>query len=444
MRRVAIVGAGPAGVYATQALTEQNDVLVDVIDRLPAPYGLVRYGVAPDHPKIRSISAALRKLLEHRAVRFIGNVEVCTTLSVQDLHRHYDAVVFATGAAIDRRLGVPGEDLDGSHSATEFVAWYSGHPDTPVDRFRLRARTAAVIGAGNVALDVTRILARSADELRPTDVPGHVLRELERSRIEDIHLIARRGPAQAKFTTKELREVGELANADVLVDPADLELDDATEAKLADDPAVRRNVAVLRDWARRTPADRPRRIHLHFNLRPVEVLGESEVTGLGLERTRLDPGGHAVGTGELRTIDAELVLRSIGYRGLPLSGLPFDPEAGVVPNAEGRVLRDGVPVPGEYVAGWIKRGPTGVIGTNKRDARETVSALLADLPSLPPAQVRDPHALPDVLATRGHDVVTWQGWRAIEQAEAELGRAHGRDRIKIADRDALLRAASRD
>jgi ferredoxin/flavodoxin---NADP+ reductase len=442
MLRVAVVGSGPAGVYATQVLTEHGGVLVDVIDRLPAPYGLVRYGVAPDHPKIRSISASLRKLLEHRAVRFLGNVEVGAALTLDDLHRHYDAVIFATGAAVDRRLDIPGEDLEGSYSATEFVAWYSGHPDAPADGFRLNQRIVAVIGAGNVALDVARMLAKTADELRPTDLPCKVLRELERSQVEDIHLLARRGPAQAKFTTKELRELGELANADIFVDPAELELDEASSDKLAHDPVARRNLKVLREWSQRAPAGRPRRVHLHFNLRPVEVLGETGVMGLRLERTQLDPTGRAVGTGRFQTIDAQMVLRSIGYRGLPVAGLPFDPSAGVVPNAAGRVLRGGVPVPGEYVAGWIKRGPTGVIGTNKRDARETVSALLADSASLPQAPVRDPHALARLLADRGVHVVSWQGWRAIERAELDLGRTQGRERMKIADREALLRAAA--
>jgi len=441
MLRVAVIGSGPAGVYAVGALTERGDVLVDVIDRLPCPFGLVRYGVAPDHPKIKSISSALRKLIEHPAVRFLGNVEVGAHVTLEELHRHYDAVLFASGAAIDRRLAIPGEDLPGSFSATDFVAWYSGHPDAPVDRFLLDARAVAVIGAGNVALDVARMLAKSADELRTTDVPDHVLRGLDDSRVEDIHVIARRGPVQAKFTTKELREVGELANADVLVDPADLELDDASLAR-ASEPVVRRNLEALREWAQRSPSGRPRRIHLRFRLRPVEVLGERCVTGLRLERTRLDPDGKAVGTGEIRTLDVQMVLRSVGYRGLPIAGMPFDERTGTVPNVAGRVLRAGRPISGEYVAGWIKRGPTGVIGTNKKDARETVTALLADATSSPRAPVRDPDALPQLLAARGVSVVTWQGWCAIELAEAELGRAQGRDRLKIADRRMLLRAAA--
>lgn len=442
MLRVAVIGSGPAGVYAAGALVEHGDVAVDVIDRLPCPFGLVRYGVAADHPKIQSISATLRKVLEGPAVRFLGNVEVETQLSLVDLHRHYDAVIFANGSSIDRRLGIPGEDLPGSFSATEFVAWYSGHPDTPIDQFTLDARSVAVIGAGNVALDVSRMLAKTADELRTTDLPDHVLDVLERSRVQEIHLIARRGPAQAKFTTKELREMGELGNADVVVDPAELELDPASRQRLEEESLVRRNYEVLQDWAGRRPAGRPRLIRMRFNLRPVEVLGETRVAGLRLERTRLDEAGNATGTGQISSVDAQMVLRSIGYRGRPLAGLPFDQRTGVIPNAAGRVLRDGVVVPGEYVAGWIKRGPTGVIGTNKKDAQETVASLLSDAGSLPPAPERDPEAVDQLLTERGARVVTWQGWCAIETAEAELGRTHGRERTKIVDREALLNAAA--
>jgi ferredoxin--NADP+ reductase len=442
--RVAIVGSGPAGVYAAGALSRHGDVLVDVLDRLPAPYGLVRYGVAPDHPKIKSISRALAGILEDPAVRFLGNVAVGEQLSLEELHDHYDAIIFANGAAVDRRLEIPGEDLPGSFSATDFVAWYCGHPDAPIDQFTLEATSVAVIGVGNVALDVTRVLAKSAEELHRTDVPDHVLDVLAASRVRDIHLIGRRGPVQAKFTTRELRELGELTNADVLVDPAELELDETSREALATEPGSRRNLAALQEWAERPPAGRPRRIHLHFLRQPVELLGDVRVSGLRLERTRLDPSGRATGTGETATLDVEMVLRSVGYRGLPMPGLPFDEHSGVVPNASGRVLRDGVPVPGEYVAGWIKRGPTGVIGTNKHDARETVLALLEDAPSLPPAPIRDPDALPRLLAERGVSVVTWQGWRAIELAEAALGRSSGREQVKITDREALLRAAAGD
>lgn len=440
--RVAVVGSGPAGVYAADALVSAgDDVRVDVVDRLPAPFGLVRYGVAPDHPRTQTISAALAIVLAKPMVRFLGNVELGTDVTLAELHEHYDAVVITTGAAVDRHLGVPGELLPGSDSATEFVAWYTGHPDVRPDRFALDARAVAVVGAGNVAGDVTRMLARSAEELRATDAPEHVLRAFAGSRVADVHTLVRRGPVQTRFTTRELRELGEMADADVLVDPAELELDDASRAALAADPAARRNLDLLHAWAQRPPAGRSRRVHLHFLSRPVAVLGEHCVRGVRVERTRLTPDGSAEGTGTTHDLEVQMVLRAVGYRGAPLAGLPFDEASGVVPNDAGRVLRDGVRSPGEYVAGWAKRGPTGVIGTNKHDARETVRSLLADLGSSRPA-ARDRDDLVARLVARGHRVVDWAGWLAIERAEAELGRAQGRDRAKIADRETLLRIAA--
>ena len=444
MLRIAVIGSGPAGVYAAAALVQNGGVAVDVFDRLPLPFGLVRYGVAPDHPKIQSISTALERVLEHPAVRFLGNIEVGTHIQVVDLHRHYDGLIFANGASVDRRLDIPGEDLDGSTSATEFVSWYCGNPDAPTKQFTLDACSVAVIGLGNVALDVTRMLARSHEELRTTDVPDHVLQAFAASRVEDIHLIGRRGPAQARFTTKELRELGQLAQADVLVDARELELDEASRRLLADDSALRRNMEVLEEWAARRPAGRPRRVHLRFMLRPVNVLGDGCVTGLRLERTRLDPHGNTSPTGDVTTLEAQLILRAVGYRGLPLVGMPFDVARGVIPNAQGRVLRGGVVAKGEYVAGWIKRGPTGVIGTNKHDANETVAALLTDAPLLPPAPVRDPAAVLQLLHDRGARVVTWDGWRAIQVTEERLGQTQGRARAKIADRESLMRAANGD
>lgn len=443
MLRVAIVGSGPAGVYAAEALTRRGNVTVDVFDRLPSPFGLVRYGVAPDHPKIRSISAALTGVLEHPDVRFLGNVDVGVDLSLNELHNYYDAILVASGAAVDRRLGVPGEDLPGSFSATDFVAWYNGHPDAPIDAFTVDARSVAVVGMGNVAVDVVRLLAKTADDLRSTDMPDHVLEVLDRSHVTDIHMVGRRGPAQAKFTTRELRELGEIANADVLVNEAELELDPVSEQLLATQPAARRNLEVLRDWAARRPSGRPRRLHLRFWLRPVEVLGDERVTGLRVESTELDESGNAVGTGRLSTIDAQMVLRSVGYRGLPLPGLPFDERTGTVPNDAGRVLGPVGPEPGLYVAGWIKRGPTGVIGTNKHDARETVASMLEDVPNLPMAAERDPDAVVRFLADRGVVAVNWDGWLAIELAEIELGQQRGSARARIVQREALLRAALR-
>jgi ferredoxin/flavodoxin---NADP+ reductase len=440
--RVAVVGSGPAGIYAAAALTRSDGVTVDVLDRLPAPYGLVRYGVAPDHVKMKSVDVALRKVLEQPSVRFLGNVDVGLDVTLDELRRHYDAVIFATGAAVDRRLDVPGEDLTGSFSATDFVAWYSGHPDAELDRFALNARRVVVIGVGNVAVDVARVLSKTAAELSPTDVPGHVLEVLEASAVEEVIMVGRRGPAQAKFTTKELRELGELANADVLVDPAELELDEPTEAMVQADGTLRRNLEVLRDWAGRMPEGRPRRLRLRFWLRPVEVLGVDAVSGVRFERSLLVDGGRLVGTGDTTDLPADMVLRSVGYRGLPLPGLPFDERASVVPHDRGRVLTEGGPLPGVYVAGWVKRGPIGVIGTNKSDATDTVAALLADAPDLPRARERDPDALPALLLDRGVRAVEWAGWEAIDAAERDLGAARGCPRVKIADRATLLRTAS--
>ncbi|MDX6365307.1 MAG: ferredoxin/flavodoxin---NADP+ reductase [Nocardioidaceae bacterium] len=443
MLRVAIIGSGPAGIYAVEALTRDGLASVDVLDRLPCPFGLVRYGVAPDHPKIRSISAALSSVLEQPGARFFGNVEIGSDVSLAELQDYYDAVVIASGAAVDRRLGIPGEDLPGSRSATDFVAWYNGHPDAPLDAFALGARSVAVIGMGNVAVDVVRLLAKTADDLRATDMPDHVLDELDRSAATDIHMIGRRGPAQAKFTTRELRELGEIANADVVVRESELELDPVSELLLAGSPAVRRNLDVLREWASRPPGGRPRRVHLRFWLRPAAILAapDGTVSALQVEQTAPDDGGSAVGTGRLSTIDAQLVLRSVGYRGLPIPGLPFDERTGTVPNDAGRVVRDGAPVSGLYVAGWSKRGPTGVIGTNKHDARETVASLLEDAPLLPRAPRRDPDDIVRLFAERDVRPVDWEGWRAIERAEAILGRQRGNDRVRITERAALLRAA---
>ncbi|MFV0131102.1 FAD-dependent oxidoreductase [Streptomyces sp. HMX112] len=451
MLRVVVVGSGPSGVYIAQSLVEQSavpGVRVDVLDRLPCPYGLVRYGVAPDHEKIKSLQGNLRGVLEHERIGFIGNVEVGTGgLTPGRLLELYHAVVYCVGAARDRRLGVPGEDLAGSFSATEFVSWYSAHPDAVGDRFVLGARSAVVIGVGNVAVDVARVLARGPRELRPTDVPEAALRVLAASRVREVHMVGRRGPSQAKFTTKELRELGSLPEAAVAVDPADLALDPGF-ADPSGLPAVnRRNVEVVRGWATggggAAGPPRSRTIRLRFFLRPVEVLGDSgRVAGVRFERTVPDGSGGVRGTGIHEEIEAGLVLRAVGYRGVPLPGLPFDPARGTVPHAAGRVLREGAPSPGEYVAGWIKRGPTGVIGTNRPCAKETAASLLADADALARREVAaDPVA---ALRAWGHRPVEWPGWLAIERAEAELGRTLGRGSVKIADWAGLLDAAGRD
>ncbi|HXT44935.1 MAG TPA: FAD-dependent oxidoreductase [Pseudonocardiaceae bacterium] len=444
--RVAVIGSGPSGLYTADELSKHDAVSVDVLDRLPCPYGLLRYGVAPDHLKMKSLEITLRKILERPGVRFLGGVELgsaSTGITVDDLRECYDAVVYATGSSVDRRLSIPGEDLPGSFSATEFVAWYCGHPDAEVDAFTLDARSAVVVGVGNVAVDVARILAKTAQDLHVTDMPEHVLDVLDSSAISDIYIVGRRGPAQAKFTTKELRELGELASADVVVDPAELVLDQASKELAETNKTVRRNLDTLQEWSARPQGGRARRIHLRFLLSPVAALGTGQVQAVQCERNALDGSGGVTGTGETVTLEAQLLLRSVGYRGLPLPGVPFDERSGVIPHVVGRVQRDGSTAAGEYVVGWIKRGPTGVIGTNKGDAKETVEQLLADLDALPRAPHRDPDAIIDKLAQRGVGVVTWAGWEAIDAAERALGVAVGRTRIKIVDRAALLIAAAR-
>ncbi len=438
--RVAVVGSGPAGVYAVAALTKAGGVEVDVLDRLPAPYGLVRYGVAPDHVKMKSVDAALRRILEDPAVRFLGNVEVGKDITLAELSTYYDAVIFATGAAVDRRLDVPGEDLPGSFSATDFVAWYSGHPDAELDRFTLHARRVVVIGVGNVAVDVARVLTKPADVLASTDVPGHVLDVLAASAVTDVTMLGRRGPAHARFTTKELRELGELTRSDILIDPADLELSPEEAAEVEADRTLRANLEVLRAWAAREPAGRDRRLRITFWHRPAEVLGSRVVEGLRAERTVLKDG-RVVGTGSTVDLPAQMVLRSVGYRVVPPAGLPLDPRTGTVPHDAGRVLADGAPLPGVYVAGWLKRGPTGIIGTNKPDATETVGSLLADADTLPRAPERDPDAIVELLLERGVRAVGWSGWEAIDAAERALGTDRDCARVKIADRETLLKTA---
>lgn len=447
--RIAVVGSGPSGVYTAQSLVTQSAVpglRVDVLDRLPCPYGLVRYGVAPDHEKIKSLQNNLRTVLEDERINFLGHVEIGPGgVSPERLLRLYHAVVYCVGASADRRLGIPGEDLPGSCSATDFVSWYSAHPDAGANGFSLEwltARSAVVIGAGNVAVDVARILSRGADELRPTDVPHAALGALAASRVREVHMVARRGPSQAKFTTKELRELGSLPGAEAGVDAAELALDPACSDPSALPSAVRRNVEVLRGWATadREPRGVERTLRLRFFLRPVEILErDGRVGGVRFEHTAPDGAGGVRGTGTYEEIEAQLVLRAVGYLGVPLAGLPFDPATGTVPHAAGRVLRDGVPSPGEYVAGWIKRGPTGVIGTNRPCAKETVTSLLEDTEALSRRPVEGEPV--DAMRESGLRPVQWRGWLDIERAEAELGRSLGRGPVKIADWDGLLTAA---
>jgi ferredoxin--NADP+ reductase len=434
--RVAVVGSGPAGFYAAAALLASDlEVEVDLIERLPTPWGLVRLGVAPDHPNIKAVSRAFERTALDPGFRFFGNVEFGKDVTHAELLERYDAVVYSVGAQTDRQLGIPGEELPGSWAATEFVAWYNGHPDYQGLEFDLSHERAVVIGNGNVALDVARMLALTPDELAPTDTTNAAIAAINDAGVREIIVVGRRGPVQAAWTPVEVGELGELAGADILVDPAELELDEASEAELAAaPPTVRRNVDHLRDYAARPPAGKPRAIRLRFLRSPVAIHGENRVEAIELVRNEL-VDGRAVATGEHETIPCGIVFRSVGYRGVPLPGVPFDEGSGTIPNDGGRV------VPGTYVAGWIKRGPSGVIGTNKKDAAETIALLLEDARAglLPP---RGSGTLEELLEERGVEALMYAGWDAIDRAEKTAGEPHGRPRIKLCSWDELL-AASR-
>jgi ferredoxin--NADP+ reductase len=441
-RRAAIVGAGPAGFYTADQLLGQG-FEVDLYDVLPTPFGLVRAGVAPDHPKIKSVTRVYEKTATKPGFRFFGGVELGSDVQREELLERYNAVVYAVGTATDNRLGIPGEDRPGSHSATEFVAWYNGHPEFADCEFDLSATRAVVIGNGNVAIDVARMLVLDPDEVNATDCADHAVAALAAAQVEQVIMLGRRGPAQAAFTNPELRELGELKRADVIVDPAELELDEHSAAWLESDdadPTARRNVEILRDYAQRPPGHRSHRIELRFLRSPVEVLGDDggPVSGLRVVRNRIeaDDSGRlcAVSTGEEEVIQCGLVLRSIGYRGNPLPGVPFDERRGLIHNEGGRVLgEDGEPLPGEYAVGWIKRGPSGVIGTNKKDAADTVARVVEDAEAgrlnEPPSP--DPEEIEAWLQERVSGLVTWEGWQAIDEHERGLGEPHGRPRVKL-------------
>ena len=430
--RLAVVGSGPAGFYAAGALLSADPrAEVDMIERLPTPWGLVRLGVAPDHPKLKTVSRAFEKIADQPGFRFLGNVEVGRDLAPEDLTRLYDAVIYAVGAQSDRRLGIPGEDLPGSWPATEFVAWYNGHPDFQDLSFDLDVERAVVIGVGNVALDVARMLALTREELAPTDATDAAIEAIASASLKEIVIVGRRGPAQAAFTTPELQEMGELAGADVFVDPADLE---AAEPK---DTNSERNLAVLHELAAKEPQGKPRRVVFKFFESPLAILGNDRVEGIELVRNVLDENERAVATDETETLECGLVFRSVGYRGVELPGVAFDDRTGTIANEGGRV-GDGV-----YCAGWIKRGPTGVIGTNKKDATETVELLLADAASgrLQPKPEATAAAVDALLAERGVRVVEYAGWTAIDEAERAAGEPSGRPRVKLCSWDELLAAA---
>ncbi len=450
--RVAVVGSGPAGFYAAEQLltARDRDVSVDVFERLATPWGLVRAGVAPDHPKIKAVTRRYEKTAGKEGFRFFGNVEVGSELPVQELKAHYHAVLYAFGASGDRRLGIAGEDLPGSHSSTEFVAWYNGHPDFADHVFDLDATTAVVVGNGNVALDVARMLALPRATLAATDVADHALEALAGSSIEEVVVLGRRGPAQAAFTTPELIELSELAQADVIVDPGDMELDPASARIVEEaDAQTKKKIEVLHGYAASEPHGHDRRIVLRFFASPLEILGTERVEAIRVGRTELVDDGdgrlRAVVTEEQETIPCQLVFRSVGYRGTPLPGVPFDERSATIPNDHGRVLSGtgGEQQPGEYVSGWIKRGPSGIIGTNKKDSQDTVDALLADHAAgkLPAPAVEDPDAILGVLAERVPDHITYTHWQTIDEHERGLGEPHGRPRVKLVRHEHLHEVA---
>jgi ferredoxin--NADP+ reductase len=440
MYRVAVVGAGPSGLYAAAALLSSDvPVSVDVLDRLPAPYGLVRYGVAPDHVKMKSVIRVLQRPFDPAELEFLGGVNVGEGgLPLSVLREHVHAVIHATGSSVDRALGVPGEELAGSVGSGAFVSWYSGHPDFADLDPDLDHPGVAVVGAGNVALDVARVLAKTADEMAATDIPGPVLDTLRSSKVRDIHIIVRRGPQHVRFTPAELNQIGDLAGADVVVH------DDGVLAAGVEEPAERRMrqcLASLTGWSGAAVTGKPRCIHLHFLRSPVRILGaDGRVTGIEVERNVID-GGRVRGTGETETFDVGLVVRAIGYDAEPIPGLPFDAATGTVPNQAGRVVRDGVPVSGAYVTGWIKRGPTGVIGTNKGDGVETANAVLADLPLLPAPAHPEPAELRAALVAHGVQAVDWTAWLRLDAEEIRRGSLREADRVKVATTAEMLRHA---
>jgi ferredoxin/flavodoxin---NADP+ reductase len=431
--RVAVVGSGPAGFYAASNLL-QNGAEVDMYERLPTPWGLVRLGVAPDHPNIKAVSRVFEKVAQRPGFRFFGNVEIGTHLSADDLREHYHAVIWSVGAQTDRRMDIPGEDLPGSLAATAFVAWYNGHPDYADLDVDLDVDRIVVVGNGNVAVDCARMLALTREELAPTDTTDEAIEAIATSRVQEIVMLGRRGPLQAAYTTPELLELGELAGADVVVDPAEADVAVPEDASTTQ----RRNVEIVREYARRPRTSRPRVVRLRFLASPLELRGDGRVEEMVIGRNRLEPGPdgalRAVPTGETEVLPCGLVLRSVGYRGTALEGVPFDPRRAIIPNDGGRVR------PGEYCSGWIKRGPSGIIGTNKKDANETAALVLEDAAAgrLPAPADPSPDTIEALVAERQPHLVEYAGWEAIDAHERERGEPHGRPRVKLRTWDELM------
>ena len=454
--RVAIVGAGPAGIYAADALMKSDTavsgrgVSIDLFERMPAPFGLIRYGVAPDHPRIKGIITALHKVLDKPQVRLLGNIDYGTDITLDDLQSFYDAVIFSTGANADRALGIPGIELDGSYGAADFVSWYDGHPDVP-RTWPLEAEKVAVLGVGNVALDIARVLAKTGDELLPTEIPANVYEGLKNNKAVEVHVFGRRGPAQAKFTPLELRELDHSPTIEVIVDPEDIDYDEGSEQARRNSKQVDMVANTLQDWAIRDVGARPHKLFLHFFESPTEILGEDgKVVGLRTERTQLDGTGNVKGTGTYKDWDVQAVYRAVGYLSQNITQLPFDDQAGTVPNDAGRVVADDNAegaarfMPATYVTGWIKRGPVGLIGHTKGDANETVANLLEDSVDFAGAANPDENAVIEFLEGKQVPYTTWQGWYRLDAHERSLGEPEGRERIKVVERHDMLKASEPD
>ncbi len=444
--RLAIVGAGPAGIYAADILLKterQFDVSIDLFEQLPAPYGLVRYGVAPDHPRIKGIITALREVLDTGRIRLFGNVLYGRDITLDDLKDHYHAVIFSTGAVRDAPLDIPGIDLPGSYGAADFVSWYDGHPDYPRER-PLTAREVAVIGNGNVALDVARILAKHADDLLPTEIPANVYAGLKESPVTDVHVFGRRGPMQVKFTPLELRELGELDDVDMVVYEEDFEYDEASKLAIETNKQIMVIDRIFRAWRDQPQTGSSRRLHLHFFAKPLEVVGDDDgVSAFRYERTEPDGEGGVRGTGEIREVPVQAVYRAVGYFGSPLPGIPFDERRGVIPNREGQVIDDNdEPVNGVYATGWIKRGPVGLIGHTKSDAMETIRHLVNDQANWWSPEHPEESAVVELLRERGVEFTNLDGWHNLDEHELALGAAEGRTRIKVVPRDEMVRISN--
>jgi ferredoxin--NADP+ reductase len=439
--RLAIVGAGPAGIYAADILLKEErhfEVSIDLFEQLPAPYGLVRYGVAPDHPRIKGIITALREVLDTGRIRLFGNVLYGRDITLDDLKKHYNAVIFSTGAVRDAELDIPGIDLDGSFGAAEFVSWYDGHPDVPRE-WPLTAKEVAVIGNGNVALDVARILSKHAEDLLPTEIPQNVYEALAASPVTDVHVFGRRGPMQVKFTPLELRELGELPDVDIVVHEEDFDYDEASKNAITSNKQVFVIDKVFTKWRAREAGSASRRLHLHFHARPVEVTGSDRVEGFRYERTEPDGSGGVIGTGEFRDLPVQAVYRAVGYFGSALPDIPFDEKRGVIPNREGQVLDDhDHTVPGIYATGWIKRGPVGLIGHTKSDAMETIKHVVNDQANWWSPTHPEERSVVDLLASRGIRFTNLDGWHRLDQHEKALGEPVGRARIKVVPRDEMV------